>query len=69
MKYKVWNCKIVVPNDVELPQGFDSPPRRAAIEIIENYDVPVISCFSGWDGKLTDEQERFVDRNMKRKEK
>jgi len=53
VKYKVWNCKIVMPYDAELPSGFDRPPRRVAIEAVENAGVHVISCFSGWGGTLT----------------
>ena len=33
--YKVWECKIVLAPDTTLPTGFDSPPRRAAIEAVE----------------------------------
>lgn len=52
-KYKVWDCKIVVPIDTELPDGFDAPPRSAAMEAVENAGITVVSCFSGWGGKLT----------------
>jgi len=53
MKYKTWECKIVVPLDVQLPYGFDSPPRRAAIDAVTRAGVPVLACFSGWGGELT----------------
>jgi len=61
-KYKVWECKIVVKSDAEFPfQGFDAPPRRAAIEAVEKHDIEVLSCFSGWGGSLTEIQEYLVD--------
>jgi len=50
-KYKVWECKIVVGEDAELPPGFDSPPRLAAIDAIHE-KVPVIGCLSGWGSSL-----------------
>ncbi len=51
-KYQVWDCKIVVPIDSEFPDGFDQPPRRAAINAIEAAGIQVLSCFSGWGGEL-----------------
>ena len=59
-KYKVWDCKIVVPNDAELPDGFDYPPRKAAIEAVENAGIAVLSCFSGWGGRLTKVEAEIV---------
>ena len=61
MKYKVWECKIVVSEDLELPDGFDSPPRLAAIEAVERAGFAVIDCFSGWGGTLTDTEKDIVD--------
>lgn len=59
-RVKVWECKIVVPEDAELPPGFDFPPRRAAIEAIDQAGIKVLGCSSGWGGKLTvREQEAF----------
>lgn len=52
MEYKVWTAKIVL-DDTKLPDGFDSLPRRAAIEAIEHAGFDVVTCFSGWGGKLT----------------
>ncbi len=60
-KYKVWECKIVVPIDSVFPKGFDLPPRTSAIETVEITGVKVISCFSGWGGDLTTGEERIVD--------
>lgn len=60
-KYKVWECKIVVSDTTELPKGFDSPPRQAAIETIENNGIEIVSCFSGWGGKLLEEETKCVE--------
>ena len=67
MKYKTWGCKIVVPMDAQLPDGFDLPPRRAAIEAVERNGIPVLNCFSGWAEKLTPTQEQIVDENIARR--
>lgn len=63
MNYKVWDCKIVVPFDSKLPNGFDSPPRTAAMRAIEKAGITVISCFSGWGGLLTDVEKEIVERD------
>jgi hypothetical protein len=55
---RVWECKIVVPADEELPDGFDLPPRRAAIDMIEKHGVTVLACFSGWGGVLTEAEKK-----------
>jgi hypothetical protein len=60
--YKVWSCKIVVLADEELPDGFDSPPRRAAIKAVEDAGISVLSCFSGWGGKLSGAEKQLIDR-------
>lgn len=54
--YKVWECKIVIPGHIELPEGFDLPPRRAAIEAIRRAGIPVTACLSGWGGSLTESE-------------
>ena len=59
-KYKVWECKIVVPGDAELPDGFDQPPRVAAIVAVTLAGVEVISCFSGWGGELDEVEEKIL---------
>lgn len=61
MKYKVWECKIVVPGDTELPNGFDAPPRSAAIAAVEGSGISVLSCYSGWGGTLTKEEEQAMN--------
>lgn len=52
-KYQIWECKIVVSINSKLPDGFDSPPRIAAINAIEKQGIHVLNCFSGWGGKLS----------------
>jgi hypothetical protein len=67
MAYKVWTCKIVVPEHAEIPDGFDGPPRMAAIRAVEQAGIPVLSCFSGWGGELSQPEESFVRRDEKMK--
>lgn len=45
---KYWVCIIERINDGELPHGFDSVPRRAAIDAIEKKGVLIKECWSGW---------------------
>jgi hypothetical protein len=52
-RLKVWECKIVVPSDAVLPNGFDALPRRAAMRAVTDAGIPIISCFSGWGARLT----------------
>lgn len=49
---KVWQCKIVVPDDTELPSDADSILRRAGIDAATESHV----CFSGWGGELTEDE-------------
>jgi len=67
MKYKTWECKIVVPMDAKLPEGFDSPPRWAAMGAVARAGVPVLACFSGWGGELTATQQECVDKDIARR--
>jgi hypothetical protein len=66
MSYKIWECKIVVTEDSDLPDGFDAPPRRAAIKAVEKAGITVIDCFSGWGGSLTDVEKVIVDYDVNR---
>ncbi len=59
-KYKVWECKIVVSADAEMPDGFDGPPRQAAQAAVERHGIAVVSCFSGWGGSLTEGERECV---------
>lgn len=61
MKYRVWDCKIVVPADAELPKGFDLPPRCGAINAVLSHGIKVIACFSGWGGSLTESEENVIE--------
>jgi len=64
-KYKVWECKIVVPIETEFPKeinGFDCVPRRAVIESVEKFGIKILSCFSGWNGKLTKIEKQIMDK-------
>jgi len=60
--YKVWDCKIVVPIDTEMPDGFDNPPRRAAVKAVEAIGIKVVACFSGWGGELTKTELKIVEK-------
>ena len=60
-KYRVWACKIVVPADVELPSGFDAPPRGAAQQAVEDAGIEVLGCFSGWAGSLTEGERKVLE--------
>lgn len=62
MKYKIWECKLVVPIEAELPRGFDSVPRSAVINSVEASGIKVIACFSGWGGRLTKDEIRCIRR-------
>jgi len=60
-KFKVWSCKIVVSDDADIPDGFDGPPRKAAISAVETVGFPVLACFSGWGGELTESETEVMD--------
>ncbi len=59
--YQVWECKIVVPADAELPSGFDRIPRRAAQEAVADAGIEVITTLSGWGGSLDDIEQVIVE--------
>ena len=63
---RVWQCRIVVDDDQELPDGFDFPPRRAAINAVLEHGVEVVSCFSGWGNQTTLEEEYVIERKRDR---
>lgn len=52
-EFKVWECKIVVPSNSLMPPGFDSPPRLAARQAIQDAGIEVVAVLSGWGGSLT----------------
>ena len=57
---KVWACKIVVPFSHH-PDGFDSPPRMAACQAIEKAGIPILACFSGWDGEIDEIERKIIE--------
>ena len=59
-KYKVWDCKIVIPIEAKVPDGFDAPPRTAAINAVVGAGINVCACFSGWAGTLTQTELKIV---------
>jgi hypothetical protein len=61
--YKVWECKIVIAGDSNTPKGFDSVPKLAAEKAVEKAGFEVIANFSGWGGKLDENERSVVDRN------
>ena len=62
-KYKVWTCKIIISDEVDLPPGFDYPPRMAAQKAIEGAGFKVLMNSSGWGGSLSKSDIEFIDRN------
>ena len=56
---RVWTCKIVIEAD-ELPSGFDSPPRMAAENAIENAGFKVLMNSSGWGGTLSESDKKYL---------
>jgi len=61
MRYGVWECKIVVDADVAIPEGFDWPPRSAACNAVETAGIPIVACFSGWGGGLSEAQLAVIE--------
>lgn len=41
-------CIIEVDTKRKLPAGFDSVPRRAAIDAVESKKFSIRNCWSGW---------------------
>ena len=61
--YKVWECKIVVPADAELPSGFDSDPRNGARNAVLDAGIEIITIFSGWGGSLDALEQESVEKD------
>jgi hypothetical protein len=59
---KVWTCKVGLLGKPELPAGADFPMRMAVRNALHSltgsYDD---FMFSGWAGRLTEAEQRFVD--------
>jgi hypothetical protein len=49
----VWECRIEVPGDSDLPSGADAIPRQAALDALELAGVQILGCESGWQPFLT----------------
>lgn len=60
--YNVWQCRIYVRKEVDLPSGFDAPPRAAAERALQGAGVLYAACFSGW-GNAPIENELAVIEN------
>jgi len=58
-RYQVWECKIVVPDDAELPDGFDWPPRRAAMETSNEVQSELAGDYA--DNSSTEQLRWFID--------
>ncbi len=57
----VWECKIVLPEGVELPVGADLPMRDAVrVAVMQMTGRPLAHIFSGWGGKLTDFEKEVI---------
>ena len=70
-KYRVWTCSLVLHPDAKTSiMGFDSVPRKGAVEAVEKATgMDVLSCFSGWGGTLNEIQEEIVDEDLARTDK
>ena len=60
--YKVWECRLVVPENTVLPDGFDLPLRVAVVRVLEIYDMDIVALFSGWGYEVTDVERRVIER-------
>lgn len=69
-RYVAWQCKIIVGLDEneQLPDGFDWPPRHAAIAAVEKF-TEVLLCFSGWNAPLKKEEIEWIQQQEKRSKK
>ena len=62
-EFDVWECKLVIDGDLPRIKGFDAIPRMAAIEAVEDAGRKVISCFTGWGGKLDVFEKELVEKD------
>lgn len=60
-KFKVWECRLVVRGDADLPRAFDGVPREAAWQAVERAGVRVEACFSGWGGKISEREVAVIE--------
>ena len=66
-KYRVWQCRIYVDAEQydQTPDGFDLPPRRAAVETVEKH-IPVVACFSGWGAEPQQDEVDVIEKDEDR---
>ncbi len=58
---KVWDCKVVLPDDAVLPGGADFPMREAVRGAVEQMTGrQPFRIFSGWGGKLTEIEKKVI---------
>ena len=58
---KVWECKLVLSDDIELPDGADFPMRQALRAACEEMTGTLpTDIFSGWNGSLTEIEQRVA---------
>lgn len=64
IRYRVWECRVIVPADAPLPDGFDAPPRRAVIDAITSRGIDILRCASGWGHTPTDDELGVLDKEI-----
>jgi len=58
---KIWECKVVLPDDADLPEGADFPMRLAVrAACLEMTGKVPTDIFSGWCGHLTEIESELV---------
>ncbi len=59
--FQVWQCKVGVKGDVDLPWGADLPMRQAIQKAFrEVTGVDAEFTFSGWNAQLTESEKKVV---------
>jgi len=60
-RMKVWECKLVLSDEAELPDGADFPMRQALRIACEEMTGQLpIDIFSGWAGSLTEIEKKVM---------
>jgi len=63
MALRKWHCEIIIEDGgLELPPGFDFPPRRAAENVMECHGFEIILNASGWGQEIEDEERESIER-------
>lgn len=58
---KIWECKLILPDDTDLPDGADFPMREAVSGAVEEMTGRLPQhLFSGWGGKLTKVEKKVI---------